>query len=162
MKSKYLITSVLLCCSVCLRASDIVWYNGTGHVTYQVVGKCSPVVDIALDMFSNDMKAVTGKKANSHHSGTIQVFQLDQLDNKSFKALEKTGLPYQKIITREDAFYIGTYQGKIGIVGSNGRGFWNCHGLQAFRPGVGGETSDQHTRIASPSNKDLFPCNGLP
>ncbi len=122
MKSKYLITLFFLGCFSCLRASDVVWYNGSGHVTYQVVGKCAPVVDIALDMFSNDMKAVTGKKAMSHHNGTIQVFQLDQLDNKSFKILEKTGLPFHKIITREDAFYIGVYQGKIGIIGSNGRG----------------------------------------
>ena len=42
---------------------DVYWINSTTGVTYTINENTSEVVKIALDMFSNDMKAVTGQKA---------------------------------------------------------------------------------------------------
>ena len=44
-------------------AKDVVWFNGHDNVTYSVQDKKSPVVNIALKMFSSDIHAVTGMKA---------------------------------------------------------------------------------------------------
>lgn len=54
----------LIASTFCTQAvADVVWYNGTRAVSYTLAGDVSPVVTIALDMFSNDMKAVTGQRA---------------------------------------------------------------------------------------------------
>ena len=52
----------------------------------------------------------------------IQIYQLDQLTNKEFSAVEKLGAPLHLIITAKDAFYIGTRKGKLIVIGSNARG----------------------------------------
>ena len=56
-----------------LLAGNIYWYSGKGHVTYSIQKKHDCVVDKALDMFSDDMKAVTGKKAERDGSGVIDI-----------------------------------------------------------------------------------------
>ena len=57
--SRCLMTSLLL--TVCSALSAVTWYNGTKNVCCNIVGAHSPVVDIAMQMFSSDMTAVTGK-----------------------------------------------------------------------------------------------------
>lgn len=100
----------------------MVWFDGQHAVSYTRQQKFSPVVEVALDMFNSDMKAVTGRKIENSGKGIIQIYQLDQLTNKEFKKLNKQRLPYQKIIAQKDAFYIGVHEGHIVIIGSNGRG----------------------------------------
>ncbi len=57
-------------------ASEVVWFNGQQPVTYQVVGKTDPVVQIALDLFSSDMQQVTGRPAQSVADGAaIRIVQ---------------------------------------------------------------------------------------
>ena len=51
----------------------------------------SPVVKIALKEFAGDMKAVTGFDAKEKSGAPIQIYQLDQLTNKEFSAVEKLG-----------------------------------------------------------------------
>ena len=46
-----------------VKPASTVWYDGHQPVTYQVVGKVDPVVKIALQMFEEDMRLVTGKRA---------------------------------------------------------------------------------------------------
>ena len=103
-------------------ASDVVWYNGTKPVSITVSDGHDKVVDVALDMFSSDMQAVTGHKANKKSNGTIEVYQLDRLTDKDFQKVERYGVPVSKFIAKPDAFYLANANGKIVIVGSNGRG----------------------------------------
>ncbi len=103
-------------------ASNVYWTDGSGRVSYSINSTTSPVVKIAIDLFSHDMKAVTGFAAREKSGATIQIFQLDQLTNKEFAALEKLGAPLHRFITQKDAFYIGTRKGKLIVVGSDARG----------------------------------------
>ena len=104
-----------------LAAGDIVWYDGSKAVSYQVEGRVAPVVEIALDMFRDDMLQVTGQRAVKQKDATIRIFQLDR--NKGAVAkLRKMGVPTDDITGKPDAFYIGTSGNRIIIAGSNGRG----------------------------------------
>ena len=103
-----------------MSAKDVVWYSG-GHVTYSTQKNYGTVVAKALDMFSADMKAVTGKSARKGE-GKIEIYQLDMLNNKEFKRLASYKIPLEKFIAKPDAFWMGTRNGKVVIVGSNGRG----------------------------------------
>lgn len=102
-------------------ARNIDWMSG-GHVTYSVQKKYGTVVDKALDMFSSDMRAVTGKKAQSKSGGSIDIFQLDMASNKEMGKLRSYGVPYMKFITLKEAFWIGSRNGKLVVVGSDSRG----------------------------------------
>ena len=120
MNFRYVFLYACLGLSTTVAAKDVVWYSG-GHVTYSTQKNYGTVVAKALDMFSSDMKAVTGKSAHKG-TGKIEIYQLDMLTNKEFKALSAYKLPIEKIIAKPDAFWMGTRQGKVIIVGSNGRG----------------------------------------
>lgn len=100
----------------------VYWTDGYGKVSYSVNANTSQVVKIALDMFENDIKAVTGFAAKQKSNAPIQIYQLDLLSNKEFSAVEKLGVPLHKIITVKDAYYIGTRNNKVIVVGSNARG----------------------------------------
>lgn len=109
---------------ICLGivAKDVVWYSGHGNVEYRVCDRPSPVVHTALDMFSSDMEAVTGHKAVKRKQARLEIFQLDRLTNKEMKELNKRKISYSDIILRKDAFTISISDGKVVVVGSNGRG----------------------------------------
>ena len=103
-------------------APNVYWTDANGQVSYNINAKTAPVVKIALNLFENDMKAVTGNAARQKAAAPIQIFQLDQLTNKEFSGLEKLGAPVQKIITTKDAYFIGVRKKKLIVVGSNARG----------------------------------------
>lgn len=103
-------------------APNVYWTDGYGRVSYTTNSIISPVVKIALKEFAGDMKAVTGFEAKEKSGAPIQIYQLDQLTNKEFSAVEKLGAPLHLIITAKDAFYIGTRKGKLIVIGSNARG----------------------------------------
>ncbi len=103
-------------------ATNIYWNDGNGRVSYHVNANPSTVVKAALQMFADDMTAVMGMPAREKANAPIQIYQLDQLTNKEFAALEKLGTPLHLFITHPDSYWIGTRQGKIVVVGSNGRG----------------------------------------
>ncbi len=103
-------------------SGNIYWTDGAGRVTYSINTTVSNVVSIALKMFSNDMMAITGLPARTKSGANIQIFQLDQLTNKEFAALEKLGTPLHQFITKKEAFYMGTRKGKLIVVGSDARG----------------------------------------
>ena len=93
--------------------STIYWNDVYGKVYYSKNANVSPVVKIALNMFSDDMKAILGYPAKEKSNANIQIYQLDQLSNKEFSSIEKLGVPLHQFITQKDAFWIGTRQGKI-------------------------------------------------
>ena len=103
-------------------APNVYWTDANGQVSYNINDKTAPVVKIALNLFENDMKGVTGYAAKQKNTAPIQIFQLDQLSNKEFSNLEKLGAPVQKIITTKDAYFIGVRKKKLIVVGSNARG----------------------------------------
>lgn len=114
----------LLCLFVMMiadTASAVVWYDGSVPVSYNVNGKSSAVVDVALDMFSSDMELVTDHHAVADKNGVIQVYQLDKNANLSGR-LTKMGCPVADVLDKMDAFWIGVRDGKIAVVGNNGRG----------------------------------------
>lgn len=121
MNLKKIIIVSLLTLSMPGMAKDIVWYAG-GHVTYSVQKNYGTVVAKALDMFESDMHAVTGKSAQHRENGRVDIYQLDLVNNKEMKMLDKYRVPYHKFITKPDAFWMGVRNGKVVIVGSNGRG----------------------------------------
>lgn len=102
--------------------ANVYWTDGNGKVTYNINSNTSQVVKIALNLFENDMKGVTGFAAKQKSNAPIQIYQLDMLSNKEFSAVEKLGIPLHKIITAKDAYYIGTRNYKVIVVGSNARG----------------------------------------
>ena len=102
-------------------AEKVNWSDGKNSVSYSLHGKSSPVVSTALDMFGSDMQMVTGMKAIEKKDGTIQVVELER--NKSrISKYRKLGIPVDSIIGKKDCFWIGVRDGKIFVVGSNGRG----------------------------------------
>ena len=99
-----------------------VWYNGKGSVTYQFNGKKSEVVEMALHLFTEDMRLLTGHAATHHAGGTIEIFELDKLKDKDFKKLQKRNLPISEIIARREAFSLCVEGGHIVILGSDAHG----------------------------------------
>ncbi len=102
--------------------TKIYWSDITGKIYYSVNANPSPVVKIALDLFANDMKAVTGFAAQMKPNATLQIYQLDQLTKKENSALNKLGLPLHQLVNKREAFYIATRKNKIIVVGSDSRG----------------------------------------
>ena len=56
-------------------AAEVVWFDGTHPVTYQIVGKVDPVVRMALQMFCDDMRQVTGLEPQSSKQAVIRITQ---------------------------------------------------------------------------------------
>ncbi len=89
--------------AVCMQAiaTDIVWFDGTKPVSYQLVGKTDPVVKIALQMFCDDMEQVTGMRPVTSKKASIRIVQGKGSD---------------------DGFRLSIKNGQIIVEGHNGRG----------------------------------------
>ncbi|MBR1468950.1 MAG: glycosyl hydrolase 115 family protein [Prevotella sp.] len=124
MHTLYKIFSITFCffLATAIQGANVVWFDGHHHVTYVAQNSYSPVVKTAIEMFSQDMKAVTGHHAQANHKGKIEIIELNKLTNKEFKKIQKRKLPYQKVIAKADAFYIGVHDGRVVVIGDNGRG----------------------------------------
>ena len=58
-----------------VRAADVVWFDGQHPVTYQIVGRTDPVVKIALQMFCDDIRQVTGLTPVASKQAGIRIVQ---------------------------------------------------------------------------------------
>lgn len=105
-----------------MKAQDVVWFNGNQAVSYSLQKKVSPVVQTAVELFSQDMKAVTGYKAENKNDANIEIYQLDKASKKEFKKLGTELIPIKKFIACKESFYIGNRNKKIIIAGSDGIG----------------------------------------
>lgn len=101
-----------------------VWFDGTNPVSVKIETKTDPVVMTAIDMFSSDMKDVTGKPANVSKSSksSIILTQLDKASKSQKKELAKIGVPVDSFESLTDGFNIIVNDGKIYVTGANGRG----------------------------------------
>ena len=115
-------TVVVAASSLTLSAADIVWYDGSHPITYNIDGKTAPVVQIAVDMFRSDMEAVTGQTPLAHKDGTLQLVELDKATATVKNRLMTQGFDTEMLLSTLDAFEIRVVDGKIVIAGNNGRG----------------------------------------
>ncbi len=99
--TKIILYIVALLCSSNILKANIVWYDGSNAVSYQVEGKAAPVVQQALRLFEGDMELVTGKKAVASKNAAIRIVQGKGSD---------------------DGFCISVKDGKIVVEGHNARG----------------------------------------
>jgi hypothetical protein len=106
------------------EASDLVWYNGADNIRYSLATQHSLVVNTAVDMFRGDMCSVTGKlpQVAPKNDAIIIVYQLDMASDKEKADMKKHNIPIDKLVGKNDAFYIKVLDNKIYITGSNGRG----------------------------------------
>ena len=88
--------------SLFTSSSEVVWFDGQQPITYSVPKKVEPVVKIALEMWKDDMRQVTGLEPMAAGKGKVIV-------------TKSHALP-------EDGFRISVKGGKIVIEGNNGRG----------------------------------------
>jgi len=102
-----------------MSAKDVVWFNGSGNISYELKSKKSPIVETALELFCSDMYQLTDHRAESRNGADIEIYELDKMKDKDFRKLQSLHIPIDKIITKQDAFYLGTADGKVVIVGSN-------------------------------------------
>ncbi len=119
---KYILTILLACSALVLWSKDVVWYSGRGSVGYSFTGKRTGVVNMALDMFAEDMQAVTGHKAESRQGAVIEIFELDKMRDKDFRRLQRRNVPISRIIAKQDAFAICVDGGHVVVLGSNANG----------------------------------------
>ena len=93
---------VLSLCVLCVQAIELVWFDGQQPITYSVPKKVEPVVKIALEMWKNDMRQVTGLEPVAAGRARVILKQSQKLP--------------------EDGFRVSIKDGQIIIEGSNGRG----------------------------------------
>lgn len=105
-------------------AKPVVWFDGTNAVKYNIARASDPVVTIAANMFANDMLAVTGIKAEVANSkkAVINVVQLNRASTSERRHLASIGVDVDALSNKVDGFCISVTNGKILIVGTNGRG----------------------------------------
>lgn len=115
----------LLMTSKGASAKPVTWFDGIHAVSLSVPRGVDPVVDIASDMFRDDMKQVTGiaaKPTGRARQATIRLCQLDRLSRRQQRELRDVGVPVEKLQTLTDGFHICVLHGQIVVVGANGRG----------------------------------------
>lgn len=121
---KYLLSILFIVFTLSIQAKDIVWFDGTNPITYHVQNYAARVVDIALDMFSEDMLEVTETYAipAPANKAKVLVYQYDLASDAEKKEIQKYGFNLAKLKTTNDAFAIKCYKNSIVILGANGRG----------------------------------------
>ncbi len=161
MKIKYIL-SILLISSLprtSMKAQDVVWFNGRQAVSYNLQKKVSPVVLTAMELFSQDMKAVTGHRAERKNNATIEIYQLDKSSNKEFKSLGQELVPIKNFIARKESFYIGSRGDKVIIAGSDGLG--TAYGILELSQMAGVSPWEDITGIVPEKRKYLILKSGF-
>ena len=100
----------------------VVWYDGQHPVSCQVEGAAAPVVSMAMEMFADDMRQVTGQRAVQTKDATIHIVELDKARSGMLKTLRQMKVPVDSLQQSMDAFFVAPYGGQIWVVGNNGRG----------------------------------------
>lgn len=144
------------------QSDSIIWYSGGRQVAYRICEHHSPVVEKALNMFSDDMIAVTGHQAEVGDNAKLEIFQLDKITRREEKELARRSIDYSDIINKKDAFIILTNKGKVVVLGSNGRG--TAYGILEMSRIAGvspwifwGDVVPEHKNVLS-LHKDFYSC----
>ena len=88
MNMKFKIFSPLLVCLCVITSTkaaskgEFIWYNGGSSINYTISKKVSPVVETALEMFTEDIREVTGAKllkgTKANTPCKIDIVQMDK------------------------------------------------------------------------------------
>jgi hypothetical protein len=122
---KLLLTTALVAISLNAISRSVIWCDGHHPVTYNVQKGSKLVVKTASDMFSSDMKNVTGMRAmvSSPANAKILITQLDIASDATKLQLKSANVPVDEIATKSECFDIRINKnGKILVTGSDGRG----------------------------------------
>ncbi len=125
MKAKRMLGALALALPGLMAAAknkDVVWYDGSHPVYYQLTSPISTVAEKALGMFEDDMRAVTGQAARQRRGATVAVCQLDSADARTVSLLRRADCPVDSLLTCGDAFWLGAHRGRLWAVGGGGRG----------------------------------------
>lgn len=125
MNTKFLMKSIIMTFILMFASQSIhalQWHTSGKAVSYTTKSKVAPVVSIALEMFRLDLLAVTGTLPKETKNAQIEIIELDKAPSSVATQLRNEGINTQQLLGRNDAFYLGVKNGKIKIVGSNGRG----------------------------------------
>lgn len=122
MNCRFFIIIIFLVLS--LSANAVIWYDGKSPVSYYLPGNADPVVSVAAVMFSEDMEAVTGKKAEAsvHDQASIRLYQIDTASEEELKSAKIVGIDVKALRRLTDGYSIKVKDGVIHIAGANGRG----------------------------------------
>lgn len=100
------------------------WFSSEKSIDYSVSRNADPVVEVALDMMSDDLEMVTDQRPNKVSGSAkagIRVIQYNK-DRVNLKALGVPSSVADSLRFTKEAFYVGTHNGKVIVVGSDGRG----------------------------------------
>lgn len=148
MKTSISLLTILLALLPAVAGAKTISWHGNGAIVCTMQKKTSRVVDKAFAMFAQDMEAKTGQSVKRAGSGNVLVYQLDMATNKDMKALGTMRVPVPDFITKADAFWTGVRDGKMVVVGSNGRGA--AYGLLSLE-NIGDDVDDRFEATQIPS-----------
>lgn len=100
------------------------WFSAEKSIDYSVSKNADPVVEVALEMWSDDLEMVTDtrpSKISSNSKAGIRVIQYNK-DKVNLKALGVPSSIADSLRFLKEAFYVGTHNGKVIVAGSDGRG----------------------------------------
>lgn len=118
------VLSALLSIAAPAAADSIVWHSRKAPLRYSIATDTDPVVATAVGMFSGDLRDVTEifPVKSEGKSASLVITQLDRASSSQRGVLAKAGVPVGRLDSLTDGFHISVSDGKINLVGSNGRG----------------------------------------
>lgn len=128
MNLRILLLVTVLAYGQLIWSNDFIWYNGRQATTYSMAENTSPVVNVSLKMFKDDIKQVTGvsPQKTTVNEASIRIIQLNTITEKEKQELRKSGVPTDEIELKKDAFFISVLgkssKEQLYVVGSDARG----------------------------------------
>ncbi|MBV7530857.1 glycosyl hydrolase 115 family protein [Chitinophaga sp. sic0106] len=122
MKNLLLLSTCMVATSTLLaQSAEVIWYNGKSPVTYTLQAPGTPVIQVALDMFREDISRVTGRvpAPTTGKNGDIRILQLNRNNSAELKRL---GVPVDSMTGLMDAFFIKANGNQLLVAGSDARG----------------------------------------
>ena len=124
--SKKILTGIFLSVTSCFisEANAVTWFDGVSPVSVGKNTSLSLVAETSIDMFTSDMKSVTGQYARLIHPAKARIVltQLDRASKSQRRKLIQAGVPVERLDTLVDGFNIKVNGDKILVTGSNGIG----------------------------------------
>lgn len=101
----------------------MIWHSTSAPASLELSANHDKVVDVAVSMFCEDMKDVTGVTPTLvGKGGNIVLVQLDKATKKQCKKLRSMGMDVERLSSSTDAFALKVNGRRIYAVGNNGRG----------------------------------------
>lgn len=124
---KFVFTLLLVCAGYVYAggkgvSGEIILADKDKGVSVCVCTAHDPVVEIAMQMYGDDMEDVTGRRVSVGKNGTVRLYQANRMTAKTLKQLREKGLPVDKVTGAMDAFCVKAVGQKVYVVGNNGRG----------------------------------------